>query len=754
MPIPTARHFRALAIEQPYIVLMGSGNSIQDISPQAFDFIKSRAFVITINYGPLRFKGHLNMWSDLKVSEFLEEFYRTHPKETLFLAQHRKVQKSFVSQVDYWFSPRQDQLKGNYTVVWALQLLQRFFPKKIILLFGIDMYALDPNRDKWYDQFTDFDRAKRGENYNIQQKLQSCAIQIQRYCRRTGVYNCNPKSKLTHFEKRDWRTILPLKITHLSSDSGRQAIASAYTHKVLHRYTNCLSYNLSDHSAAATKNRQLQWADVLHHHQGIAPLSPTPQNALLQTYSPSASSSDAPALPYLIDIWDDQHRPVAKSIDRVNIMVCWPTDQQVTDMPHFLESLRQVETKYGQMVQLVIGNELQQEERLRKMQLAHICIDLGAAGSYSLVSLEACAAGTIVLNRANASTKTQMEALTGQTDLPFVPITPTNLFEKLCFYIDHPGEHHAFSIRARAWMEQHWDPRYLVLHYLKAYFDIALYGHILAKAKSPIPTERAPFTGVKMGQRGTSLRKKPLVSVRNKRKRPDYKHPEGIPAERSIQQLYQKYAGQEIYIFGTGPSLLKVDPALYKDKLCFGINFAFEHMPYMDYHFVHVVEVYEVLRKVVDPKQLILPETLVWQWRKGVKPPPRANRIPVNPPSSYVYPLQNPYLKNIQMKHVSLDQQADIFNWSTTLHSAIHLAAYMGARTIKLIGVDYRLFANGKVHFDSIYHPEYGQQKWHAHAKHKQGVEWLAYQLKQQGVRVEYWSSRVGARRILQQGRT
>ena len=219
---------------------------------------------------------------------------------------------------------------------------------------------------------------------------------------------------------------------------------------------------------------------------------------------------------------------------------------------------------------------------------------------------------------------------------------------------------------------------------------------------------------------------------------------------RPIAELHQHYKGKDIYIFGTGPSLLNIQPDEFQQQVCFGVNFAFEHMPHIDYHFAHVVEVYEALKHQVDPSHLVLSETLVHQWYRNPKKRKHTGRIAANCPEALVYPLQDPAERQLGRKHVSLDIGARMFTWSTTTHSAIHVAAYMGAQRIFLIGMDYLPFASGSVHFNSAHFRDYGQQEWNAFRKHQQGDEWLAQQLKRaHGIEVinlsrQYRTKRIG----------
>lgn len=201
-----------LTINQEVISLFGSGNSLLEMPEKELAYIRERSFVITINYGPIHFQSDMNMWSDVHVSQFLDDHYRTNKKDRLFLARTNGVGRKPIdikSKVDFWFDPRREKLRGNYTVVWALQLMKKYYPKKTVLLFGIDMYAESNEKAKWYDQYTNYDYQKRGKRFQITRKLNACAEQLKKFVGQSDqVFNCNPKSQLNLYQKVDYRKIL------------------------------------------------------------------------------------------------------------------------------------------------------------------------------------------------------------------------------------------------------------------------------------------------------------------------------------------------------------------------------------------------------------------------------------------------------------------------------------------------------------------------------------------------------------------
>lgn len=188
-----------------------SGNSVNEMANEEFEAIKASSFLITMNYAPIKIIGHMNMWSDKKVTAFLETHYRAHSKQGLFFARDKAMRSNkspIYPMVDYWFNERQEKLKGNYTVVWLLQLLENYFPHKKVLIFGMDMKVESSRQAKWYDDHTDYDYRKRGR-VNSERKLNICAGQLDRYVKNKAQFiNCNLESNYQGFEKRDWKEVV------------------------------------------------------------------------------------------------------------------------------------------------------------------------------------------------------------------------------------------------------------------------------------------------------------------------------------------------------------------------------------------------------------------------------------------------------------------------------------------------------------------------------------------------------------------
>ncbi|MEM9023251.1 MAG: hypothetical protein AAGB22_05900 [Bacteroidota bacterium] len=205
------RHFRELYISQPYIAVFASGHSVEQLSERDIARIRERSFMITMNYAPVKLRGHLNKWSDFGVTTWINERYQNRPKDHLFLARERALRRGnteLVPKVDYWFNERKERLGGHLTLVWLLQLLERHFADKTVLLFGLDLQYYSADRAKWYDDYTDHDKHYR-KRLDWEFTHRQCAHQMDQFVKRPGQFrNCNPDSAYHRFAKVNWKEVL------------------------------------------------------------------------------------------------------------------------------------------------------------------------------------------------------------------------------------------------------------------------------------------------------------------------------------------------------------------------------------------------------------------------------------------------------------------------------------------------------------------------------------------------------------------
>lgn len=486
----------------------------------------------------------------------------------------------------------------------------------------------------------------------------------------------------------------------------------------------------------------LDWADIIHYHRNRAityPIEAGDKRSVIQFHSLSDEYvagqtlseyngrklvvaqfqpriyTDGLIVPNMIDIWDPMFLPAEKPLDRIKVFYSWASEQKGgwndKGSEQTLAILQRLQAKYGSQIEVCVVTNRPYRECMAEKRTAHLCIDECATGSYHQQSLEAASFGAVTLNNIDGQTLACMRAVNGQNSHPFARTNLEELFGRLCFFIENPETLLKTGQAARKWMEEHWAPEKLVDCYLNAYVN--LWEH------NTVTPARASETSVPATER----------SNRGARQTP----------RKSVRELYQKFQGEDIYVFGSGPSLFRINPEEFRDKICLGINYTFEAMPYMDFYLFHDYCVYEVLKDILDHEKFLMPEKLVEVERLTGEPQERRDLtrwIPVQNNRAYFYAIQNPYERTIDYKSVSLEKDARIFTWSTTTHSAIHLAAYMGAKNIYLIGVDHTPYADGRAHFDSRYDPNYGAQSLLS-KNHRKGDEWLAHQLMQHGVRVE-----------------
>ena len=194
-------------IAQDTISYFGSGESILTLSENDLRIIKEKTFVCTTNYGFKFIPCHLNIHSDIKVTDFIVDYLHDNKKNFLILSRSEAFNSTnniHESIVDYWFNSHR-LAKSCYSVVWMLDWLSKNYADKRILLFGFDMYG----NEKFYDSKTDYDLIKRGKNYNITSKLASCAKHLEQI-KNKNIFNCNPQSSLVLYPKITWQSALNL----------------------------------------------------------------------------------------------------------------------------------------------------------------------------------------------------------------------------------------------------------------------------------------------------------------------------------------------------------------------------------------------------------------------------------------------------------------------------------------------------------------------------------------------------------------
>ena len=168
------------------------------------NFLYNNFFLITLNYGTLQYKSHLNIWYDYRVTAKLDQIYRKREKDRIFLTRKEALGKKgtykMEDSVDYIFDRVKERLSGDLTLPLLLQILQRDHAGKEIYIFGLDLYYLK-NQEKWYDNITSHDKDMRDrQNYKIQDHLDRCSDMLDKYVKRENVFNCNLLSGYKGFQ--------------------------------------------------------------------------------------------------------------------------------------------------------------------------------------------------------------------------------------------------------------------------------------------------------------------------------------------------------------------------------------------------------------------------------------------------------------------------------------------------------------------------------------------------------------------------
>lgn len=167
-----------------------------------------------------------------------------------------------------------------------------------------------------------------------------------------------------------------------------------------------------------------------------------------------------------------------------------------------------------------------------------------------------------------------------------------------------------------------------------------------------------------------------------------------------LRELKNKHAGQDIWVLGSGPSMNYVDPAFFDNKITVSVNFGFRRFR-CDYLVAKTPwgldERYqpgEELDLTQEPYTLNSALVVSRNSLGAIAGFPN-----VLPPGAYVFD-HSPNLGPVDpdVTWIGKDVDALVVSFST-ITSALHLAAYMGAANIMLCGCDGGIL-DGKDRFD------------------------------------------------------
>ena len=207
------RNIGDVAIDRP-IAVFGSGDSVSRMSPDTLAAVKSRCFVVMMNYAMCRFgpedmdmlafhdasvaawlvDGHLKSGVMLWASE--AAFPMVKPGSGGTWCRHPLYDALYVC-VDCWF----ESSRGNCTLANVLHDVRTWRPGAKVLLFGVDMKGTG----RWYNEAMGFKDMRPEDEGRYFEAMSRDLAEV-----RSGgkVWNCNLDSALDVFPKADWRKVV------------------------------------------------------------------------------------------------------------------------------------------------------------------------------------------------------------------------------------------------------------------------------------------------------------------------------------------------------------------------------------------------------------------------------------------------------------------------------------------------------------------------------------------------------------------
>lgn len=206
-PMPPPGTIADVPFDEPCVAVFGSGPSVLDMTLEEVREVKSRCFVVMMNYATCRFGcGEMDMlaFHDASVALWLADGHAKPDvglwaSEAAFpLAQYRDGGRSSVGSlhcgVRCWFRSS----RGNFTLTNMLHDLRELRRNKRVLLFGMDMRGTG----RWYDEAMGFEPI---EPEDEKRYFAGHARELGFVDAGGMVFNCTPGSALDVFPKAEWR---------------------------------------------------------------------------------------------------------------------------------------------------------------------------------------------------------------------------------------------------------------------------------------------------------------------------------------------------------------------------------------------------------------------------------------------------------------------------------------------------------------------------------------------------------------------
>jgi hypothetical protein len=178
----------------------------------------------------------------------------------------------------------------------------------------------------------------------------------------------------------------------------------------------------------------------------------------------------------------------------------------------------------------------------------------------------------------------------------------------------------------------------------------------------------------------------------------------------SLESLHNVWQGQTVYVLGSGPSLNFLDKTFFDDKNCVAINYVGHEFGLKKFtSFTHYGD--DALFMADHYPHL---DVVVREWHLG-------KRVTEILPNMHVVPCENVDPPGESFDPESWGGLGLVFG-SSSIHGGMHLAAYMGAKHVVLVGADCGTI-DGNNRFNG--YPE-GDTPWTLYEKHLRMMkEWL-----------------------------
>ncbi len=148
-------------------------------------------------------------------------------------------------------------------------------------------------------------------------------------------------------------------------------------------------------------------------------------------------------------------------------------------LEHFAQKMK----AYGIAVSPEVLIDRSIDDCYRARQRADIGIEELVTGSFHQVMLECMAAGLPTLAYLDERSLYTMRELTGSADMPWVNCRLEEAEAVLRHLVQEPELRRALGSHARAWMEEYYNDKVLVQHYMRAYEDILERPHLFKEKR-------------------------------------------------------------------------------------------------------------------------------------------------------------------------------------------------------------------------------------------------------------------------------